>query len=76
MTPRLWSLQEHLLQKTHRGSALAGIAPSLVLITSSKLVRRIRVWNSVFAWRLGETRPILDLMTPRELCQHSVLISK
>lgn len=37
----LWSLQEHLLQRTHRGSALAGIVPSLILITPSKLVRRI-----------------------------------
>lgn len=43
MVPRLWSLQEHLLQRIHRRPAL-----------------------EASAWRLGETRPILNLMSPEE----------
>lgn len=67
MVPRLWSLQEHLLQRIRRRPALEGIVASLgLIITPSGLVRHIRVWNSVSAWRLGETRPILNLMSSKE----------
>lgn len=63
MVPRLRSLQEHLLQWIYRRPGLQEIVASLAHMTPSELVRHIRVWNSASVWRLGETRPILNLLS-------------